>query len=437
MSRWEILGAGIALLAGLWGQAKRLVDWIGGLLVITVMLDLKLAYAVAEHLERSSSRLSKSRQRLISGTWWWVKPLNRFAGIAYESILGSTRTFWVGRYPVWFALITDKPISPEHPCVFTFFRGTIDWDALVSQIAMSPTSSLSPVSHEHSVTYHFGTSMGVDLVTQRLNETAGSGVLKSLKSAELSYSFRPLKWKPGDLGKDPLPTGLDGLALTTELRSIAMEMQRWHDLEGWYATRRIAWRRGYLFEGAAGTGKTAFARAVSEDLRLPMHVFDLASMSNKDLRETWAKMLRSVPCMVILEDLDSVFHGRTNVCPQGGMMSSGGLTFDALLNCVDGVERANGVLLIITTNHPELIDPALANRPGRIDRTVSFGPLDLEGRLKLARRIIGDEARSSQIAVDSGPVPASRFVEICCRVALGDMYKDESDPYRTPSESRS
>lgn len=39
----------------------------------------------------------------------------------------------------------------------------------------------------------------------------------------------------------------------------------------------------------------------------------------------------------------------------------------------------NGVILIVSTNHPELVDDALANRPGRIDRIVTFCALDLEG----------------------------------------------------------
>jgi hypothetical protein len=220
MSRWEILVAGIALLAGLWGQAKRVVDWIGGLLVITVSLDAKLAYAVAGHLERTGSRPSKSHQRLISGTWWWVKPLNKFAGIAYESILGSTRTFWIGRYPVWFALVTDKPIS-EHPFTFSFFRGTVDWNALVSQIAMS----LYPTSREHSITYHFGTSVGAELATQKLNETTRIDILNR-RCTGLSNSYRAVGWEPSDLGKGHLPTGPTTSSTRSSPHTCAMPSDR-------------------------------------------------------------------------------------------------------------------------------------------------------------------------------------------------------------------
>lgn len=130
----------------------------------------------------------------------------------------------------------------------------------------------------------------------------------------------------------------------------------------------------------------------------------------------------------MLEDIDGVFQGRKNTAKSGGMMSSGGLTFDALLNCIDGVERADGVLLIVTTNHPDTVDPALM-RAGRVDRVVTFGALDYARRVELARRILGAGEAADRIAIESGDVPAARFVEMCCRVALERVFEG-GGPYR-------
>ncbi len=73
------------------------------------------------------------------------------------------------------------------------------------------------------------------------------------------------------------------------------------------------------------------------------------------------KCWKEVPCVAMFEDIDAVFHGRRNVAVASGPS----LTFDCLLNCLDGVQRANGLLTFMTTNHLELVDPAIG-QPGEI-----------------------------------------------------------------------
>src|SRR5262249_48845816 len=157
------------------------------------------------------------------------------------------------------------------------------------------------------------------------------------------------------------------------------------------------------------TGKTALARAFAEELDMPLHVYNLAEMGNFELMKAWAEMQANVPCVALIEDIDNIFHGRQNVVrsrlgaalfgrretkkrqnndadeeTEGGGRSMGMLSFDCLLNCLDGVERSDGVFTIITTNDVTKIDPALgqprtlpdgtvefiSTRPGRIDKAV-------------------------------------------------------------------
>ncbi len=98
------------------------------------------------------------------------------------------------------------------------------------------------------------------------------------------------------------------------------------------------------------------ARAIAEDLDLPVFVFDLASMYNNELQEAWSTMLSEVPCMALIEDIDAVFDGRRNASSGNDKQA---LTFDCLLNCLDGIQRADGLLVVISTNRIDKIDPAL------------------------------------------------------------------------------
>ena len=122
-----------------------------------------------------------------------------------------------------------------------------------------------------------------------------------------------------------------------------------------------------------------------------------------------------------------MFHGRENVAVQNGPS----LTFDCLLNCLDGVQRADGLMVMMTTNHLERVDPAIAqpgsigSRPGRIDRIVSMGTLGAEGRSQLANRILGDwpEVIEDICKAGTDDTPA-QFQERCGRLALRLHYGD-------------
>jgi SpoVK/Ycf46/Vps4 family AAA+-type ATPase len=250
-------------------------------------------------------------------------------------------------------------------------------------------------------------------------------------------AVEPIGWRLEDFGaprgRDPLAP----LALTADQRRVVDEARFWAASEKWYAERGIPWRRGYLLYGTPGTGKTSFARAIAEDIDMPVHLFDLASMTNTDLVKGWDRVLASTPCMVLLEDIDCVFAGRKNVA------HSDGVTFDCLLNCLDGVDRAEGVMLVITTNHLDKVDAALGrpvnadegcSRPGRIDRALEFLPLDEPGRLKVALRIVADPQTAEALVRAGAHETVAQFQERCFRVALAELFAP-GPPGQTPPRS--
>ncbi|MFM7151964.1 MAG: AAA family ATPase, partial [Gemmataceae bacterium] len=238
------------------------------------------------------------------------------------------------------------------------------------------------------------------------------------------------------------------------------EIELWRAHRDWYRNRGIPWKRGWLLYGPPGTGKTALARAFAEDLNMPIYVFNLAQMSNFELMKAWTDMQVNVPCIALIEDIDNVFHGRENVArknqPMPFMMPSKKdnegdspmptpLTFDCLLNCLDGVERSDGIFTIITTNDLTKIDPALgqprklpdgtvefiSTRPGRIDKAVELTYMEASDKKRMARRILGEYpeeyARILEF-IDRFPdlqeTPA-QFQERCGQIALARLWKEQ------------
>jgi SpoVK/Ycf46/Vps4 family AAA+-type ATPase len=219
------------------------------------------------------------------------------------------------------------------------------------------------------------------------------------------------------------------------------EIKEWVQNEEWYAEHCIPWRRGWLLTGAPGTGKTSLIRAVAEDLDMPIFVYDLASLNNEQMREEWSNMLRFVPCIALIEDIDGVFDGRKNVVAGRAMMDVG-LTFDCLLNCIDGVEKSDGLFVAITTNRPDMVDSALGNagsgiatRPGRVDRIISLKAITEEGMRKLAYRILDgngpiEKTVSEGLANKDSP---AQFQERCARVALEAKWAPLKQPQERPA----
>lgn len=136
-----------------------------------------------------------------------------------------------------------------------------------------------------------------------------------------------------------------------------------------YMKYGLAYKRGLLFAGAPGNGKTACLRILLRELALPTLIVRSFSSRYGDVESNVAaafmKAKRAAPCALVLEDLD--------VLVRGGALS-------ALLNELDGLGADTGILTLATSNHPEALDPALAERPSRFDRVYRFDAPDREAR---------------------------------------------------------
>ncbi len=186
------------------------------------------------------------------------------------------------------------------------------------------------------------------------------------------------------------------LAEDDRLDRLLDDMRWFYANEDWYRQRGVPWRRGYLLFGPPGTGKSSVIRALASDLGKDVASISLSGpgLSDEDLRSGLASAPKGA--FLVLEDIDAGFAGREN-----GEIRSG-VSFSGLLNAIDGVAAQEGRVLVMTTNHPERLDPALI-RPGRADLHIELGPVPARVAAELFLRFFpGEEALAAQFATALG-----------------------------------
>jgi len=157
--------------------------------------------------------------------------------------------------------------------------------------------------------------------------------------------------------------------------------------------------KGVLMYGPPGTGKTLLAKAVANEsqsnfisIKGPELLNKYVGESEKGVREVFEKARSNAPTIVFFDEIDSIAGERG----QGGTDSGvGERVVSQLLTELDGLESLEDVVVIATTNRPDLIDAALL-RPGRLDRHVHVPVPDEEAR----RKILEVHTRNKPLADD-------------------------------------
>lgn len=162
-----------------------------------------------------------------------------------------------------------------------------------------------------------------------------------------------------------------------------------YDIENWimaedrYKKLHIPYRRGYLFEGPPGNGKSSVVRVILKTYPFRAYTINFSNreIEDSDLYRVFRNATQTAPACVLLEDLDRVF-------PAGGENRTN-VTMTALLNALDGVGRSDGVIVIATANNPQELDPAIRLRPGRFDVPVRFDNPDYAQRMGYLQFMFG------------------------------------------------
>jgi hypothetical protein len=136
-------------------------------------------------------------------------------------------------------------------------------------------------------------------------------------------------------------------------------------------------KRGILLHGAPGTGKTLTAMYVAQAIQ-NRTVLLLTGRGQGMIEQSCALARALQPSIIILEDVDLVAEERT----RPGAACAAPLLFE-LLNEMDGLADDADVLFLLTTNRPDILEPALAARPGRVDQAVEIPLPDAQCRRRL------------------------------------------------------
>jgi hypothetical protein len=431
-------GSIIAVVISTWGYIKEFFTRIRSLLIVTIYIDRDILAAIRGYVLEEFKQF-KFGDRAFTSYNLFIRSLNRSGTVAVENILYSS-IFFKGWKPFFIDSITtnqytgktekDQSITGDGLKI-SFIRGTFD----IEKILLAATQRWDKIEiGETNGTnrFHVKNIIGT-LGTNNDKEEGDAG--PNTKQKTLSKNFyrsnKIIGYDINDLGlkiHNDSPTNY--LAFPQNVKAEINEIGRWLKSKEWYNEKKIPWKRGWLLYGIPGTGKTSLVRALGEYFDLPVVIFSLSTFTDSGFIYAWQSAISCAPCIALFEDMDTVFHGRTNLM-EGNVMGSKPLGFNTLLNAIDGVEYADGVFVIVTTNHPEKLDPALGRvendvhqtRPGRIDKIIHLDILDEECRRQLASRILSDCPHEIERCVKEGDgETGAKFQERCAMIALNNFW---------------
>ncbi len=182
--------------------------------------------------------------------------------------------------------------------------------------------------------------------------------------------------------------------------------------------------KGVLMYGPPGTGKTLLAKAIANEsqsnfisIKGPELLNKYVGESEKGVREVFEKARSNAPTVVFFDEIDSIATERGQNMGDSGV---GERVVSQLLTELDGLEELEDVVVIATTNRPDLIDTALL-RPGRLDRHVHVPVPDEEARKKIFEVHTRDKPLADDIDLASLASKTEGYVgadiEAVCREA--------------------
>ena len=337
-------------------MTKRRRTLIAGAVVVLLVVAVVLVGVVSSGSDRTSLSLGEFRARLDDGSVTEAVLLDTDHKI--QGLLENGREFEV-RFPAGYtARITQQIVDAE----LSEFRVDSQQEGAWANVLLN----LLPIV------------LVVGLILYVLNRTQGGGrVMGFGKARTKSFSKDQPKVTFSDVA------GLD--EAVEELREIE------EFLESPDKFREIGAKipKGVLLYGPPGTGKTLLARAVAGEAGVPFFSISgsdfvemFVGVGASRVRDLFEQAKATAPAIVFVDEIDAV--GRHRGAGVGGGHDEREQTLNQLLVEMDGFDQSTGVIMLASTNRPDILDPALL-RPGRFDRQVVVDRPDLEGRKAILR----------------------------------------------------
>lgn len=239
--------------------------------------------------------------------------------------------------------------------------------------------------------------------------------------------------KDHDVWRDIQAASFDDLVLAGGMREeIRRDFDTFLGAREDYERYGVPWKRGVLFLGPPGNGKTHCLRAVIRHLGKPcLYVRSLVSKYETDdahIARVFERAHELTPCCLVFEDLDAMITDQNR---------------SMFLNELDGFANASGMLTLATTNHPERLDPSILERPSRFDRKYHFAlpePLERQtycrgwnGKLDPKMRL--DDAALAKVVEDTEGFSFAYLKELFLSAMIRWVGDDRERPPAAPLAS--
>ena len=191
------------------------------------------------------------------------------------------------------------------------------------------------------------------------------------------------------LGEDQIKTTFADVAGVDEAKEDVQELVEF--LQDPSRFQKLGGRipRGILMVGQPGTGKTLLAKAIAGEAKVPFFSISgsdfvemFVGVGASRVRDMFEQAKKQTPCIIFIDEIDAV--GRHRGAGVGGGHDEREQTLNQLLVEMDGFEGNEGIIVIASTNRPDVLDPALL-RPGRFDRQVVVSLPDIRGREQILK----------------------------------------------------
>ena len=418
-------GGALAGIGILWSKIKVILSKINSIFFVTVNInDYRVKMAFISYLcrEFSCSKLSK---KSIHGKLEYIRPLQKNRTVAYEIPPEEPTIWWKKGKP-----LLVKNSNDNHVVTFTYIRGLFNYKKLLEE-ALNSYNNFEEEASEGKDRFVIMKETGtLGQGAQQSPSDSSDKTMEDSPTVSSKFDAIPIIWERDELGVPNKEKAMNDLSLKQPILDVFEEAIRWKEAEKWFKARNIPWKCGWLLTGPPGTGKTVFTRALAQELNVPVIVFELSTMTNSDFMRSWQRSMNKLPAIFLFEDIDNIFDGRKNICSTD---MEKGVSFDAFLNTLDGIDNTDGIFVVISTNNVKTVDDALGNayngmstRPGRIDRVLCFDALDEAGRKKISDRIFEgvDLALWKHLLEEGINDTGAQFQFRCSSLAL-KLWKDD------------